>query len=76
MWTNLERTVSHEGKHYNQSDQVVLSLIMYEINYINEKHFYIRYATWVSGYHWLHVSKGQTILLQWCDLTSSGDGST
>ena len=37
---------------------------------------YIRYATYVSCYHWLHVSKGQTILLQWCDLTLSGDGST
>ena len=24
----------------------------------------------------LHVSKGRTILLQWCDLISSGDGST
>ena len=30
----------------------------------------------MSCSHWLHVSKGQTILLQWCDLTSSGDGST
>ena len=38
--------------------------------------FYIHYATWVSCCHWLQVSKGQTILLQWCDLTSSGDGST
>ena len=30
----------------------------------------------MSCSHWLHVSKGQTILLQWCNLTSSGDGST
>ena len=30
----------------------------------------------MSCCHWLHVSKGQTILLQWCDLTSSGDCST
>ena len=43
---------------------------MYEMNFNNEKHFYIRYATW------LHVSKVQTNLLQWCDLTSSGDAST
>ena len=38
--------------------------------------FYLRYASKVTGYHWLHVSKGRTILLQWCDLTSSSDGST
>ena len=31
----------------------------------------------MSGYHWLYLSKTrQTILLQWCDLTSSCDGST
>ena len=30
----------------------------------------------MSGYHWLHVSKGQPILLQWWDLTSSSDSST
>ena len=30
----------------------------------------------MSCCYWLHVSKGQTILLQWCDLASSGDGST
>ena len=30
----------------------------------------------MSGYHWLHVSKGWSILLQWYDLTSSSDGST
>ena len=30
----------------------------------------------MSSYHWLHVSKGQAILLQWCGLSSSGDIST
>ena len=30
----------------------------------------------MSSCHWLHVSKGWAILLQWCDLTSSTDGST
>ena len=30
----------------------------------------------MNSYHWLHVSKGRTILLQWCDLTSSTDGAT
>ena len=30
----------------------------------------------MSSYHWLHASKGQTSLHQWCDLTSSSDGST
>ena len=45
---------------------------------ITTKNFlYLRYASWVSSYHWLHVSKGRTILLQWCELTqSTSDGST
>ena len=37
MWTNLERTVSYEGNHYNQSDQVVLLWHLYKINYNNKK---------------------------------------
>ena len=40
------------------------------------KIFDLRYSSQLSGYHWLQVSKGQAILLQWCDFTSSGDGST
>ena len=49
---------------------------MYKISYYNQKLFFFRYASKVVGYHWSHVSKGQTILPQWCDFTSSGDSST
>ena len=41
------------------------------------KTFCLRYASEVSGYQELYVSKGRpSYLLQWCDFTSSGDGST
>ena len=39
MWTNWERTVSYEGIHCNQSDQVVLLWIINNISYNNEKLF-------------------------------------
>ena len=39
MWTDLERTVSYEGIHYNQSDQEVLLEIINKIIYNNEKLF-------------------------------------
>ena len=31
---------------------------------------------WAAIIGYIHVSKGQIISLQWCDFTSSGDGST
>ena len=55
MRTNLERVVSHEGIHYNQYDQMALLWNMYKISYYNQKLFYFRYASYVSGYHWLHM---------------------
>ena len=39
MWTDLERTASYEGIHYNQSDQEVLLEIINKIIYNNEKLF-------------------------------------
>ena len=49
---------------------------MYKFSYDNQKLFDLRYSSELSGYHWLQVSKGQAILLQWRYFTSPGDGST
>ena len=43
---------------------------MCKIYYYNQKLFYLHYASYLSGYHWLHVSIRRTILLQCCDLTT------
>ena len=76
IWTNLEITLSHEGIHYNQSDQVVLLLIGYKISYNNEKLFLHSLCHLCERISLVTCKQRQAILLQWCDLTSSGDGST